>query len=83
MSTRDRGFVRNSRFGDGPVIPGTNRANTKKWYALGRGAEGPRVLAVPGTCEACGSARCACIWCTKLMGGKCPGCAGISGVKTA
>lgn len=26
-----RGFVRDSRFGPGQVIKGTNRANTRKW----------------------------------------------------
>lgn len=82
MSTQGRGFVRDSRFGSGQVIKGTNRATVRKWLALGM-PETKAEFVKPGTCEGCGAPRCACSWCTKLMGGKCPGCAGIPGVKAA
>lgn len=85
MSNQARGFIRNERFGSGQVIPGTNREVTRKWVAaLGFMSEqfsGPRFV-VEKFCQ-CGKTCCGCVWCTKLMNGKCAECAGISGVKRA
>lgn len=82
MSALDRGFVRDSRFGDGPVIKGTNRETSRKWRALGI-PDVTRSLVKPGICIECGAACCFCVHCLAHRGERCAGCARIPGVKPA
>lgn len=37
-----RGFVSNSRFGDGPVITRTNRKSTRAWRKIDSDRKGPK-----------------------------------------
>lgn len=66
MSHRSKGFVRNSRYGSGPVIPGTNRDITRSWRSLG--IPEPRAFAHPDTCEVCQAAICNCRDCQAFKG---------------
>lgn len=78
MSNLALGFVSDSRFGAGQVIPATNRATSRKWRALGV-PEAPAQLVAPGTCQACGTACCVCPSCTALFAGHCADCAAVPG----
>lgn len=83
MSSLSRGFVRDSRFGEGAVIKGTNRETSRKWRALGV-PDAPKKLVEPGQCEKCQRTCCLCEKCVAHRGGKvCPECSGISGVRSA
>lgn len=78
--SRATGFVRDSRFGPGQVIPGTNRETSKKWRKLGI-PDVTRGYVQAGACIQCGTTTCVCIHCFALRKGKCPGCAQIPGHK--
>ena len=83
MSSLARGFVRDSRFGNGQVIKGTNRETTRKWRALGVPTVA-RQLVKPGNCSKCGSECCLCLNCIAVMKGAfCPTCAKIPGFRVS
>lgn len=83
MSEQSRGFVRNSRFGSGQVIPGTNRATTRKWREVCGALDLARVLVQQEFCSRCGAVCCNCIDCRGTKGvGLCGKCSGKEGVKS-
>lgn len=83
MSHLSQGFVRDSRFGSGWVIKGTNRETTRKWRKLGV-PDAPGGFAKGGVCTKCGKLCCVCERCVAFKGGEvCAECSGIPGVKTS
>lgn len=85
MSSQGRGFVRDSRFGSGQVISGTNRDTTRKWRELGDPFKALRKeFTALALCSKCGQPCCNCPDCISTKGdGLCGDCANIPGVRSA